>query len=84
MSKPMSAGRDPRVDVILAQLNNGEISRPDALKALLDIGLIQFSEDFENGHASETRQTDATQRSKAARRTVFGFAWMGKNAAQKS
>lgn len=67
MSKPMSAGRDPRVDIILAQLNNGELSRDQALKALLDIGLIQFREESDHGHASETRQTNTQQRSTQSR-----------------
>lgn len=60
MSKPMSYGRDPRVDMILAQMHNGELSRDHALKLLLQIGLSQFDEDFENGDASETRQTNTT------------------------
>lgn len=58
----MSVGRDPRVDIILAQLHSGERSRDSALKALLEIGLEQFNEDYEIGNASETRQTNETQR----------------------
>lgn len=63
----MCYGRDPRVDTILAQMHDGELSRDNALKALLQIGLSQFSEDFENGDASETRQTNTQQRSAQSR-----------------
>lgn len=66
----MSVGRDPRVDIILAQLHDGEISRDFALKALVNIGLEQFDEDYEYGNASKARPT-YTQRFKArARKAV--------------
>lgn len=57
MSKPFSFGRDPRVDDILAMVYDGSLSRESARAALTNIGLEQFSEDYENGNAreSETR-----------------------------
>lgn len=54
MSKPFSFGRDPRVDEILSQLCSGEVSRDFARQALFNIGLEQFSEEYENGNASES------------------------------
>lgn len=57
MSKPFSYGRDPRVDEILAMVYEGSLSRESARIALTNIGLEQFSEDYEHGDAikSETR-----------------------------
>jgi hypothetical protein len=57
MSKPFSCGRDPRVDEILAMVYEGSLSRESARTALTNIGLEQFSEDYENGDAikSEAR-----------------------------
>lgn len=53
MSKPFSFGRDPRVDEILAMIYDDKLSRECARIALLNIGLEQFSEEYEYGNASE-------------------------------
>lgn len=68
MSKPFSFGRDPRVDEILAQIRNGELSRDVARVTLTNIGLEQFSEDYDgNAGKEQTRQTVKTQRANGAR-----------------
>ncbi len=61
MSTPFSVGRDPRVDETLQRLHDGKLTRDDALKLLLKIGLEQFDEDY-NGNEGKTRQTITTQR----------------------
>lgn len=61
MSKPFSFGRDPRVDDVLAMVYDGSMSRESARVVLTNIGLEQFSEDYEDGNASETRPFDTSK-----------------------
>jgi hypothetical protein len=84
MTKPFSIGRDPRVDIILKQMREGALSHDDARKALTNIGLEQFSEDFDgNASEGETRQTNAPQFTISTRQAVRRFAELPKDATQK-